>query len=411
MSATPAKRFKLGFIGTGGRSTVYAEEYARLPQEIEIAALADPSPAKRQAMLGHVKLAAPPAEYDDWRDLHRNHPDLDGVVICSPNHLHAEHAVPFLERGLPVALEKPLATTPGDCERILDAERANGGRTLLGFVLRSTPFYRTLHQLVRAGAVGAVASINATEHVRWTVSSLLLRSAWRRYQRTSGGTMLEKCCHDLDILNWMTGSRPVSLNSYGGRLMFSPNPSLPDTCEGCKVAADCNYYYTPRRDDRGEAGDKRLHRFLEDNSACIYNVDKDVADVQNVNIEYENGAVVTFLYALNVGGSRGSRAIGINGTKGCVWGDIDQMKVTHYSNTLDKETEHKLVSDGSGHGGGDRGHALELLRMMKEPGYRPDQDAKAGYLSAMMCLACDVSRLERRRVNFRYDAGDRIRLD
>ena len=59
-----------------------------------------------------------------------------------------------------------------------------------------------------------------------------------------------------------------------------------------------------------------------------------------VNIEYENGAVVNFLMALNVGGSRGSRNLAINGTKGSIWGDIDQMKVTSYVNRTDVETEH-----------------------------------------------------------------------
>jgi predicted dehydrogenase len=407
--ASSPKRFKLGFIGTGGRSVAYAEQYAT-SDEIEITALADPNAATRKAMIAQAKLSGTPAEYDDWRDLHAHHPDLDGVVICSPNHLHADHAVPFLERGLPIALEKPLATTQGDCERILDAERASGGRTLLGFVLRSAPFYKAIHALVRANAVGAVCSIEAHEHVRWTTSSLFMRSAWRRLQRTSGGAMLEKCCHDIDILNWMVGCRPVSLNSYGNRLMFNPNPSLPESCDTCKVGGDCNYYHTPRNDALGEAGDKRLHRFLADGGACVYNTEKDITDVQTVNIEYENGAVANFLMALNVGGSRGSRNLAINGTQGCVWGDIDRMKVAAYDNRTDKETEHAIVTDGSGHGGGDKGHAFELLRMMQDRTYVPGQNAKAGYLSAMMCLAADVSRLERRRINFRYGSNDYIQL-
>lgn len=106
---SPRQRLKVAFIGTGGRSVSYAEEYAKT-DEVEIVALADPVPAKRKAMLEQSKLSAPAAEYDDWRDILANHPDLNGVVICSPNHLHAEHAIPFLERGLAVALEKPLAT-------------------------------------------------------------------------------------------------------------------------------------------------------------------------------------------------------------------------------------------------------------------------------------------------------------
>lgn len=404
---SPRQRFKVAFIGTGGRSVSYAEEYAKT-DEVEIVALADPVPARRKAMREQSGLSAPAAEYDAWRDILANHSDLNGVVICSPNHLHAEHAVPFLERGLPVALEKPLAATREDCERILDAERANRARTLLGFVLRSTPFYRTIYDIVRGGAIGSICAIEAHEQVSWIVTSLMMRGAWRRYQRTSGGVMLEKCCHDLDILNWLAGCRPVSINSYGGRQTFNPNPALPASCDGCAVSRDCSYYYTPTDIAREDAGNVRLHRFLENCGECIYNIEKDVADVQSVNIEYENGAVVNFLLALNVGGSRGSRNISIYGQKGCIWGDIDEPKVTLYENRTNKETIYPLTWDGSGHAGGDRRHALELIRMMRDPGYRPAQDAAAGYLSAMMAFACDISRIERHRVNFRHKANGYI---
>lgn len=399
--------FKVAFIGTGGRGVAYAREYAGL-DEIQTVALADPSVKNRRTMVERSGLSGDFAEYDDWRGVLDNHSDLDGVVICTPNHLHAEHAIPFLERGLPVALEKPLATTKGDCERILDAESANGGRTLIGFVLRSSPFYSKIHELVRGGVIGEVCAIEAHEHVRWIVTSLIMRGSWRRYQRTSGGSLLEKTCHDLDILNWLVGCRPISVNSYGGRRMLNPNAALPASCEGCKVAEDCNYYHTPLDDEREDEQDKTLHRFLEDVGDCIYNIEKDVADVQSVNIEYENGAVANFLMAFNVSGGRGSRNINVIGQKGCIWGDVDDLSVTLYENRTDKQTEFPCVSDGSGHGGADHGHAMEFVRMMRDPTYRPDQDARAGYLSAVTAFGCEISRQERHRVNLRYDADGRV---
>jgi len=401
------KVYRVGFIGTGGRSVCYAREYVPL-ENVEIIALADPVAANRSSMAQKAGLSGGVAEYDDWRDMLRQHTDLDGVVIASPNFAHGDQAVACLERGIPIALEKPVAHTKADCERILDAERANAGRTLIGFVLRSAPFYRKAYELVRAGKVGSIVSIEAHELVRWLVSSLMMRSWWRRMRHLSGGSMLEKCCHDLDILNWLLASRPVSLNCYGGRLVFSPNPALPEFCTDCGEADHCPYFSVPERSADEDAGEQTLHDFLRDEGRCIYNIPKDTADVQTVNIEYENGAVASLLMNFNAGGSRGSRNISIIGTKGCVWGDIDALCLNCYENRTDSEKTFTAETDGSGHGGGDRRHALELVRMMTEQSYRPDQDASAGYLSAVMAIACDISRLERRRVNFRYGVDGRV---
>jgi hypothetical protein len=212
-------------------------------------------------------------------------------------------------------------------------------------------------------------------------------------------------------LNWMMDSRPVSLNSYGGRRIFTPNPALPEYCRDCGEGEHCPYYSVPAHSADEDRGEQTLYEFARNQGRCVYNGASDVADVQCVNIEYENGAVATFLMNLHAGGSRGSRNIGIIGTKGCVWGDIDQLALRCYENRADKETVHTMETDGSGHGGGDRAHVMTLLRMMREPNFRPAQDAQAGYLSAVMCFAADLSCMERRRVNFRYGAQGRVDLD
>ena len=89
--------FKVALIGTGGRSVSYAAAYQK-HADVEITALADPDAAHRQAATARAGLKDGYAAYDDWRDLLHQEQDLDGVVICSPNHLHAEHAIACFER-------------------------------------------------------------------------------------------------------------------------------------------------------------------------------------------------------------------------------------------------------------------------------------------------------------------------
>jgi len=401
--------YKVAFIGTGGRSCAWARHY--VPRDdIKIAALADPVVEHRGAMIDRSEIVGEPAQYNDWHDMLAEHDDLDGVVISTPNHLHADQAVACLERGLPVALEKPLATTRRDCERIIDAERANNGRTLIGFVLRSSPFYAKIHELLASGAIGQVVSIQADELPGLGVTSIMHRSPWRRYQATSGGAMLEKSCHDLDILNWMMGCRPVSLNCYGGRMIFVGNPSLPDICEGCGVGDECLYYKEPPLSDHEDEGEGVLHKFIREDARCIYNIDKDNADVQSVSIEYESGAVVNFMLNFNCMGPKSSRNFHAVGHKGRIWGNLHEAEVFHHDNLSGETVTYDASGDGSGHGGGDRIHAMQLHRMMSDPTFRPESDAAAGYLSAVMSFATDLSRLEGRRVSFRYKGETRIEL-
>ncbi|OHB49652.1 MAG: hypothetical protein A2Y10_05695 [Planctomycetes bacterium GWF2_41_51] len=398
---------KVAFIGTGGRASAWARHYAA-SDKIEVAALADPDKRNRKVMAQISGIKSGFEEYDDYRDMLKSRTDLDGIVICTPNHLHAEQAVACLELGLPIALEKPLATTKADCERIINAEAANNGRTLLGFVLRSTPLYSRIHELISTDRIGRVTSIQADELPGLGVTSIMNRGFWRRYCRTSGGAMLEKCCHDMDVLTWLIGSRPSSLNSYGSRLIFGPNPSLPQHCDDCKVSENCKYYKEPVFSGHEDADEKILHKFVREDNACIYNIDKDIVDTQSVGIEYENGAIVNFMLNFNCYGQRTSRNFYAIGTKGRIWANLHEQKVYLHENNTDQETSFDCTGDGSGHGGGDRIHAMQLQRMMADPDFRPESNATAGYLSAVMCFASDVSRIEGRRVYFRYEAKNRI---
>ena len=399
-------RYNVALIGTGARCLAYAEPYAQ-SDDIRVVGMADPSARQRMLLKKECNLSAGIAEYDDWRDLLFEQPELDGVVICSPTHHHVEQAIACFERGLPVALEKPVASNKSECERLLSAERANGGRSLIGFVLRSTPYFSRIHDAVAAGRIGRVLSVQADELPGWFVSSVMFRSPWRRHRVISGGSMIEKSCHDMDILNWLVGSRPVALNSFGGRLVFNANPSLPETCRPCSVSETCKYYQDPKiTHEEGEG----VLAFEREELRCVYNIDKDVMDTQSVAIQYENGAVVNFMLNFHTAGPRSGRNIHIVGTKGRIWGNMELNEIRLFNNETETVDTMDVTTDGTGHGGGDTRHALILKRMMEEPAFRPEQDAQAGYLSAVMCFAADQSVAERRQIGFRYHDDGRIDL-
>jgi predicted dehydrogenase len=401
------KKYKVGFIGTGARAIVYARAYSQ-NEEIEVAALCSPEKMHRQLLKEKAGLENTFNEYDDYIEMLKKE-QLDGVVIASPNHLHAEHTCECIKAGLSIALEKPLEVTMPRCESIADAEAEHNARILIGFVLRKAPFYAKIKELFAAEKIGRVISIQADELPGFGVTSTLLRSSWRKHVSTSGGVMLEKSCHDMDIFNWLLESRPVSLNCYGGKNIFNENFLLPDNCENCGHAKECNYFMRSKLSDHEHVDEGLMHSFIE-GAECIFNSKSNIADVQSVNIEYENSAVVNFMLTLNCSGPKSNRNFHAVGTLGRIWGNVHESKLFWHDNLSDKTTEFDCSGDGSGHGGGDKMHALELLKMMKDPDYYPDQNAQAGYLSAAMCFAADKSMNKNRRVYFNYENNNRIVL-
>jgi len=401
--------FRVAFVGCGARSVSYGRYYAP-HEEVVVVGIADPWAAHRRLMLERSGLPADTPQFGDWRAMVEAVGELDGLVVTTPNYLHADPAVWGFESGLPVALEKPLAASWADCDRILAAERDHDGRSLLGFVLRSTPFYGTVHRLLRDGAVGRILSIQADELVGWAVTSIMNRSPWRRYQLHSGGSMLEKCCHDLDLLNWLMDSRPVALNSFGGRRILNPNPTVGVRCDDCPVSSDCVYFKEPQRAAHEDEAEQQLHQFIRDEAICIYNTDADVMDLQSVQIEYQHGGVANFLMQFHCAGERAGRNLHVVGTHGQIWGNLHDNQVYWQATKAAQPEVYDTRGDGSGHGGGDRLHALLLHQMMAEPDFRPDQNVRAGYLSAAMCFAADRSVAEGRRLRFEYLPDGRVEV-
>jgi predicted dehydrogenase len=405
-----SKKYKIAIIGCGARSIAYAKNLTA-SEEIELVACADPDIEHLRTMLSYTSVKEEDIRiYKDWKDLCENEKDLDGAAVITPNYLHHLPAAEIIKRHIPLALEKPLTNTMKDSEFLLEVVKEHRPQLLMGFVLRSTPFYQKIREILDSGKIGSVISIQADELVTPGVSSVISRSPWRRHSALSGGTMMEKCSHDMDLINWFAGGRPIAVNSFGGSLLFRPNPNLPKKCEDCKLKDDCLYFREPPFSQA--AGDATLQKTLDDSmSKCIFNIDKDVSDNQVVSILYSNGVIANFTLAFNCRGQRAGRNIHIIGTCGRVWGNIDENQIGVCNTATGVSEIIDIPVTETGHNGGDRRHALTLLDMMKDPAYQPNQDAYAGYLSNALCIAADISAAEARQIRFQYDANGFIKFN
>lgn len=396
---------RIGLIGAGGRGVGgYIRYFAEAPDSVEVVAIADPSETNVKVCLKALEFQSlHPTIYSDWKMMLDAESDLDGMIIATPNFLHHAPAMASLDKGIRVlSLEKPLATTPDDCREIVRKADELGVSIQLGFTYRLSPFFAKVKALLTTGAVGNVVTIQMDELVTPRTTSVLFRGPWRRFTALSGGSLLEKSCHDLDLLTWMADSRPTRVSSFGGKAIFRPNSFLPDKCdEKCPISDRC-VYYVGSDAMKGSAG--------KIDECCIYNSLKDIADHQSVQIQYENGVVCNFMLTFNTDEVRAGKNLHIIGTRGRIWGNAHDKHVMSHNLETGEVAEHHLTLNKSPHAGGNRLHAEEFLRLAAGIAKKPKASEYDAFVSAMLCFAADRSRAETRQVGFHYPGFKDIEL-
>ena len=174
---------------------------------IEIAAGCDIAQDRRQMAAEHGI-----AVYEDYDQMLAN-ANLDSIIIATPNHLHCDMVLKAYEHGLDVFIEKPLATTLKDCERMVEASEASGKFMMVGLCYRYSNLYNAFVDKVHEQVVGGPKMVWCKEfRGYWGFK----RDKWRLSQSLSGGSLVEKNCHHFDIMNWAVRSAVVRVQAFGG---------------------------------------------------------------------------------------------------------------------------------------------------------------------------------------------------
>ncbi len=289
---------KVGIVGLGFRLGYLGEIFKDIDPEFEIVGYVDPEPAGLpQLERAGISVGQ---KYDSPEALVAAN-TLDLLMIGSPNHLHLEHIRVGLEAGLTVFSEKPIVASIEESYELARLLAKHGhDRLLVGLVLRYSPLYRDLRAAQASGLLGDITSIEASEHIPPYHGAFFMRD-WRRYAHYTGGFMLEKCCHDLDLYNGVMGARPRFVASFGGRRSFTP-ANAPQA----RGVNDLEVYY---RKPSGWMGSDK-----------VFDSDADIIDFQAAIVEYENGASLAFHTNLNVPDD--FRRFCVIGAKGTAEGDF-----------------------------------------------------------------------------------------
>lgn len=206
-----------------------------LQKDVRLAAICDTDANARDHAQGLAKRDSP-RSYTDYREV-LDLKDVDAVVIATPCDLHAPMAVAALEAGKHVYCEKPLGVTPEQVSAVLHA--AARAKTLLqiGQQLRYVPALREMVRLIHAeGVAGKPLVIKAQRHSSPPAAGTeRARAPWYDDVKRSGDLIVENAVHNLDICNWVAGSRPVSAYGHGKRYLPRPIPAGSVMMDGFSV--------------------------------------------------------------------------------------------------------------------------------------------------------------------------------
>ena len=157
----PREKLNLGLIGTGGRGMNMIRDFLQLNEEVIAFCDVDP---KRLA--GGVALATAAGKwsgarhYADYRKMFEAEPELDAVVVTTPDHMHAPISLLAMSQGLHVFCEKPLARTVGEARRMRAMARTSGVVTQMGTQGSASPALRRAVEIIRAGVLGDIREVH-----------------------------------------------------------------------------------------------------------------------------------------------------------------------------------------------------------------------------------------------------------
>ena len=394
---------KIGAIGVGSRlRRLIALLLQQQGSSYEFVAVADEAPEALEdakKIFETFQKEKAPVLFSDYRQLLAIG-EIEWVMIGSRNHLHVSHVCDSFAAGKHVFCEKPLAISVDECVKIRECQSKyqrslvsnhasdsgsdvhgsvksetssglQGGsiqEPLLfatGFVLRHSLLYSNIYRIVREEKLlGKLVSVEANETLHPAHGGYIMRN-WRRFKELSGPHILEKTCHDLDILSWLIGSIPTHVSAFGGQNIFLPE-NAPEK--------DLDYYKLwPQAYE--EIDPFTSEKTIEDNVVAI--------------MRYRNGVHCSF--HTNACTAWPQRRILICGIKGTLQADLITSQISYQLIGPNQPIHVIDITNSDSHGGGDDLIVSDLARSMADHS-TPKATGEEGFISALICLAIDQAR-------------------
>jgi predicted dehydrogenase len=395
-------------VGLGSRAQLFARALAASPRA-ELAAFCDHNETRMRVHNGWLGTEIPgyrPADFAAMMAKER----IDVVVVCTPDHTHADYVVAALEAGCDVVTEKPMTTDVDGARRILAARRETGGSVRVAFNYRYNPVHRRVRELLAGGAIGEIGSVEFS----WLLDTAHGADYFRRWHRdkaNSGGLLVHKSGHHFDLVNWWLGTGPETVFALG-RLFFYGDENGHGAA-GDRFALDL------------EASPKLRALYLDAEREDGYVRNQDVfapgvtiEDDLSVLVRHHGGAVLN--YHLHAYSPREGYRVAFSGSEGRLELDVRENEYASGAEPVPKQGRARLTLQrlwepaevvldevlGEGHGGGDERMLAELLGDAEPDPLGCAADHEAGLQALLTGLAANRSLATGRSVSVEELLGE-----
>jgi len=201
--------YGIGIIGCGRAAIdLHLPALRKLPGA-RVVALADADPAALTAAAGRYGVTIRAADTAGLLAV----PGIDVVAVCVPAAGHETAALPAIEAGRHVLVEKPLAPDRAGCESLVEAAARSAGRSAVGFNLRFHRLVQAARAFIASGQLGAIEAVTST----WTSAIRRRRNvpAWRNDRATGGGALFEIAVHHFDLWRYLLGTDIEVIQAQG----------------------------------------------------------------------------------------------------------------------------------------------------------------------------------------------------
>ncbi len=382
---------------------------------MRLAAIAEKRPDRRRSA-GEILGVPEEMRFPDASGLLALGKIADAAIIATMDRDHYGHVMQALDCGYDILLEKPISPDPRECIAIEKKANALGRKITVCHVLRYTNFFGTIKAVLDSGELGKVVAIKHSENIgNFHMAHSFVRGNWRN-DSSSSPIIMQKSCHDLDILLWLTGAHCTKVAAFGS-LSYFKEANAPagssDRCLTCPVAEGCRFdarkAYLPILGQWPadvvclEQTEEALLEALKTGpyGRCVYRCDNNVCDHMSILMEFDSGVTATF--SLTAQTSACHRNIHIMCEDGEIEADDGRRQILirkHVSSQADTFEERiiNVRSNGSGHGGGDGGIMTDFSASLGS-GAESRSSISRSVESHLMACAIEQARLSGRVID------------
>lgn len=382
---------RYAIVGLGSRAQLFARALAGSPRA-ELTAFCDPNETRMRVHNGWLGTAVPGYRPDDFPAMLAKE-RVDVVVVCTPDHTHADYVVAALHAGCDVVTEKPMTTDVDGARRILAARRETGRPVRVAFNYRYNPVHRRVRELLAAGAIGEVGSVEFS----WLLDTAHGADYFRRWHRAkanSGGLLVHKSGHHFDLVNWWLGSGPETVFAFGRLFFYGEGNGRPDDRFALDLEASPRLRALYRDAEHEDGYDRNQNVF-----APGVTIEDDVS----VLVRHRGGVVLN--YHLHAYSPREGYRVAFSGSEGRLELDVRENEFARDAAPAPEPGRARLTVQrhwkpaevvfdgvlGEGHGGGDERMLAELLGDAEPDALGCAADHDAGLQALLTGLAANRS--------------------